>query len=225
MKHFIAVLVVLCCFSSILHAQELYSLGATALSRDDANDLDKSYEEMVPLPTSANFEGGMSINGSDFKNEGTFASEGMAETYAFTPSTSDTVEILFRIFPDPLHIGQEADIAVTVAYVDFNTVLMSTLMGAPPSDLAENVKFFMLDSDHNILLLPRPFGGQHLVPLRKMILQSSQDIPLYKGRLAEGFLMINCYYRLPDGYILVNSRPLSILVLPSDLSLLSGFLG
>lgn len=227
MKHLIVVLIVLCCFSSILPAQELYSLGATSLSRDDANDLDKSYENMIPLPTNANFEGGVSINGSDFKSRGTPISEGMAKTYSFNPTTSDSVEILFRLFPDSLHIGQEADIAVTIGYMDFNTLLMYAFIGTSPSesDLANMVSIFMLDSDYNILLLPRPFGGQHLVPFRKVSLQSGQDIPLYKGRLSEGLLTINCYYRLQDGSIIFNSQPISIFVISSDLSILSGLLG
>lgn len=195
-------------------AQELYSLGATAFDRENANFISETTDDMAPLSTDASFEGGVSVNGSDFKSAGMYINDGPVSSLLYTISPSDMVEIVFRIIPDSTHLGQMTDILVTAGYIDFQTLMTSALSGAGNVESVTPL-FFMLDQYNNVLLLPEHWGGDILLPFASATLQTSQDILLYRGHLESGALFINCYYRLSDGTIVFNRDIMSIVIMPN----------
>lgn len=151
---------------------------------------------------------------------------GVYEGITYTLIPSDLAEIRFRIKPDPTHINQTADIIVTVGYVDMETALnaaiswmlggysVSNLISAVSSTSDENVlgvkfpiSYFMLDTDHNILLLPKGWDAKDLVPFKTVTLKKSQDFILYRGNLGSGLIAILCWYRLQDGTLVFNKEP------------------
>ncbi len=241
MKKLALSMVISCCLALEGNAQELWNLDTKAVI--------PPYEEAKPMPTAARFEGGISVNGSDFTNQyGELISEilptaldvlpaGTYNSAFYEMKPGDTANILFRLYPDPAHLGQVADIAVMVAYVDITSVvttiddnLLGSVVGKDetgtlsvfadsPSDL-DFLKpwYFTLDSQNALLPLPENWQAGDLAVYQQVTLQEVHELPLYNDPLeAAGMLEIICFYRLQDGTLVYNQTPVSALVWNSSI--------
>ena len=126
-----------------------------------------------PIVTTANWQGGISVNGGMFQ--------------ASTPLNAiDLVQMIGTLQVDPAHVGQTADIIVSVAHI------LSTDPTDPPSF------FYLLDEQGNV----RGWDGVHiaaLLPFQQVTLQASQTVEIYQGPLVPGILQIALHYQLADG--------------------------
>lgn len=235
--------------------QDLFPLITTAVM--------PPYDKEYQIDTQARIEGNVFINGQSFtekdligingfslpeesdlfpfSNETTqvykISAGGINESIAFTFDSSDSIEIVFRIKPDPIHINQVADIIVTVGYIDMVTALKAaiswSIMGYHSSDILTAVSsasllpngellgvtfpisHLILDNQYNILPLPERWEAKDLIPFKTITLTESQDFTLYKGNLDPAIIGIFCWYRLLDGTLVFNKAPLSLAVMAS----------
>lgn len=128
------------------------------------------------------FSGGIAVNHGIFQEQATFHS-------------TDSVEIRGEIAVESQHIGQSADIVVVVIY-QFPQFFDSVPL------------FFMLNTASQAI--PWDMNMATLIPFQSEVtLAAKQPALIYQGQLPAGDLSFYWGYRLKDGTLVYNSKPLA----------------
>jgi Cysteine-rich secretory protein family len=128
------------------------------------------------------FSGGIAVNHGIFQEQATFHS-------------TDSVEIRGEMAVESQHIGQSADIVVVVIY-QFPQFFDSIPI------------FFMLNTASQAI--PWDMNMATLIPFQpEVTLAAKQPISIYQGQLPAGNLSFYWGYRLKDGTLVYNSKPLA----------------
>jgi hypothetical protein len=136
------------------------------------------------LETTAEFSGGLSVNGGAFESELAFP--------------DDLVFVQGMITPDNNHIGQTADIIIMANYTPFSSV-------------EPGLQFYMVDNSGKFVEWDGDIAS--IVAFRRNIrLSETQIVNIYSGEIGvPGVLDIWFGYRLENGTIVTNiNHPLSM---------------
>lgn len=208
---------ILCCFFwiQITFAQTLTPLSSVKF------EVGCEGEEYCELPTKVKIEGGISINGSDYLSNATPVQDGNVKGLLYLPSTTDNLDIFFRVKPAPEDIGQPVEVGVIVTYADMGSVMTMALLG---NGFKPKLYFYMLNEQNTVLFLPEAWNGKDVVPFRKFTAAENHDVHAYQGQLnAPGFFGITFLYRLANGDYVVTKDTVTLLILEGN-SFFSSFL-
>lgn len=128
------------------------------------------------------FSGGIAVNHGIFQEQ-------------TTGHSTDSVEIRGEIAVESQHVGQTADIVVVVIYQS--------------SPVVNNLPLFlMLNTASQVI--PWDMNMATLIPFQpKVTLAAKQPVLIYQGQLPAGNLSFYWGYRLTDGTLVYNSKPLA----------------
>ena len=204
----------LCWLLSVnVYGQDLHTLSTTAFHRESINYRPLVINEVPLLSTNTHIEGGISVNGSDFQNS-IFQTQDWYSAYLYNLTFADTVEVIFRIVPEPQNWDQEADIFVIVGYTTLDKLIIARVTGE--LSFKEDVSYFSLDQSNTIRLLSKDWTGRDLIPFQRLKLKPTQDITIYRGKMPMGVLGIVVGYQTQNSDIMVLNKDLILALIYDD---------
>jgi len=201
------VCIILMLHVTVVNAQSFFPLEAANISNDATNTED--------LSTTAEIEVSLSVNGQDIEPDLLPLSQvdynGRTLLLAMMQQ-ADAIDMRLKITPEANHIGQQANILVTVDYFDLSEALQGNFTSS---------QSFVLSSDggSELFVLPESSDNYDIKSLSGVNLEPENYFSIYQGQLVDSSLMVLNFYYSVDGVVISTNNALSLVV--SDEALLT----